>query len=226
MKTTQHGDYLIKLTKWGMMNAYFVREDDGFTLVDTLMNAADGIIAAAAQHGGEIKRIVITHAHLDHIGSLEALHAALPDAKVLMSIRTARIASGDLSLDAGEPQNKLRGGFRVIATRPTRQLKEGDRVGALEVIAAPGHTPGQIALMDTRDETLIAGDAIITFGGVHLSHQMNWRFPPPKFATWSAEHSLETGRKLSALAPKRLAVGHGKVVEKPAEAIQAAVAKG
>ena len=42
---------LTQLTKFGLMNAYLVREDDGLTLVDTMMSAADDLIAAAAGGG-------------------------------------------------------------------------------------------------------------------------------------------------------------------------------
>ena len=38
MKTTQLNDHLIQLTRYGFVNAYLVREDDGFTLVDTAVS--------------------------------------------------------------------------------------------------------------------------------------------------------------------------------------------
>ena len=47
-----------------------------------------------------------------------------------------------MTLDPGEEQGKLRGGYPGAETRPTRTLAAGDRVGSLEVLAAPGHTPG------------------------------------------------------------------------------------
>ena len=37
MRTTPINDTLIQLTRMGFVNAYLVREDDGFTLVDTTM---------------------------------------------------------------------------------------------------------------------------------------------------------------------------------------------
>ena len=50
MKSSRHGDHLIKLTRIGAFNAFLVREDDGFTLVDTgLPGSADSIIAAAEE---------------------------------------------------------------------------------------------------------------------------------------------------------------------------------
>jgi hypothetical protein len=48
-------------------------------------------------------------------------------------------------------------------------LRPGDRVGSLEVVGAPGHTPGHVAFLDTRDRTLIAGDVFTTLGGTRSS---------------------------------------------------------
>jgi glyoxylase-like metal-dependent hydrolase (beta-lactamase superfamily II) len=152
MKTTRHTPNLVRLTRLGAVNAYLVVEDDGLTLVDTMIpRSQDAILAAARDLGRPIARIVLTHAHADHVGSLDALAAALPNATVAISTRDARFLAGDKSLDPDEPQSKLRGGYPELATKPGLLLDAGDRVGSLEVIAAPGHTPGHIALLDTRD---------------------------------------------------------------------------
>ena len=69
MKTTPLNDHLIQLTRYGFVNAYLVREDDGFTLVDTTMpKTGEALIAAAAAAGGRIRRIALTHGHGDHVG--------------------------------------------------------------------------------------------------------------------------------------------------------------
>src|SRR5204863_184305 len=108
------------------VNCYLVREDDGFTLVDTaLAGSAPAIRAAARALGAPIRRIALTHAHGDHAGSLNELHAALPDAEVLVPAREARFLAGDLRLDPDEPQDKLRGWWLVRTTPPTRLLHPG-----------------------------------------------------------------------------------------------------
>jgi glyoxylase-like metal-dependent hydrolase (beta-lactamase superfamily II) len=91
------------------------------------------------------------------------------------------------------------------------------------VIAAPGHTPGHIAFMDTRDRTLYCGDAYSTLGGVATTAKLNWKFPLPAMATWHRPTEIETAKALRALDPARLAPGHGKVVESPAAAMDAAL---
>jgi len=215
-----------RISRLGLVNAYLVREDDGLTLIDTtLPRSAKAIRAAERAAGGGIVRIVLTHAHGDHIGSLDDLVADLPDAEVLISTRDARLLSGDKSLDPGEPQDKLRGGYPGAKTRPTRTLEAGDRVGSLEVVAAPGHTPGHIALLDVRDRTLYCGDAYSTLGGVATTAKVNPRFPLPALATYHRPLALESARALRALDPARLAPGHGGVVEAPATQMDAAIAK-
>jgi glyoxylase-like metal-dependent hydrolase (beta-lactamase superfamily II) len=226
MKTTRHTPNLVRLNRLGFVNAYLVPQDDGFTLVDTMIpRSQDGILAAARELGAPIARVALTHAHADHIGSLDALAAALPNAEVAISARDARFLAGDKSLDSGESQSKLRGSYQATDTRPTRLLQPGDRIGSLEVVAAPGHTPGHVAFLDTRDRTLIAGDAYSTLGGVATAAKVNPRFPLVAIATWDRPTALRTARELRALDPARLAVGHGDVVEAPAAAMDAAIAR-
>jgi glyoxylase-like metal-dependent hydrolase (beta-lactamase superfamily II) len=226
MKIVRHSPNLLRLTRLGAVNAFLVIEDDGLTLVDTtLPRGQDAILAAARELDRPIARIALTHAHGDHVGSLDALAAALPNATVAISARDARFLAGDKSLDPDEPQSKLSGDYKQVETRPGVLLAPGDRVGSLEVVAAPGHTPGHIAFLDTRDRTLIAGDAYSTLGGVATTAKINPRFPLPAFATWDKPTALRTARELRGLDPARLAVGHGNVVERPGAAMDAAIAR-
>lgn len=230
MKSTAHGANLVQLTRFRFVNAFFVREDDGLTLVDTLIaRSADLLVEAARVAGAPIVRIVVTHAHGDHAGSVDALVERVPGAELLFPVRDARFLRGDMSLDPGEPEEKLEklpGSYVTVEARPTRELSAGDRVGSLEVVAAPGHTPGQIALLDTRDRTLIAADAWSTLGGVAPSSRKNPRsFGLPGIGTWHAPTAQASAQALRDLEPARLAVGHGPTVENPAAVMDAALAK-
>src|SRR5215813_5752103 len=134
MRTTPINDNLIQLTRSGFVNAYLVREDDGFTLIDTTLKGGAGeLIAAARLAGGDIKRIVLTHGHGDHVGSLET-------------------------------------------------------------VASPGHTPGHVSFLDTRDRTLIAGDAFSTLGGLATPDKPKWRFPLVWYATCDRPQAGESAR--------------------------------
>lgn len=224
MKLSRHGDHLIKLTRLGFVNCYLVRENDGLTVVDTtLPGAARDILAAADEIAVPIARIVVTHAHGDHVGSLAALCQELPDAELAIPERDARFLRGDMSLDPGEPDAKLRGSYPKVDVEPTRLLRPGEHVGSLELIPTPGHTPGHGSFRDTRDGTVIAGDAYQTLGGVAVAGKVRPLFPLPALATWHKPTALESARTLRELQPTRLAVGHGKVLENPVAAMDAAI---
>jgi glyoxylase-like metal-dependent hydrolase (beta-lactamase superfamily II) len=216
-----------RISRFGFVNAYLVSEDDGLTLVDTMVpRSAKAILRRAEELGAPIVRIALTHAHGDHIGSLDELAAALPGVEVLISARDARLLDKDKSLDPGEPQSKIRGSIPGAKTRPTRTLAAGDMVGSLEVVAAPGHTPGHVAFFDRRDGTLLCGDTFTTLGGVATTNKLRPPFPLASMATWDGPTELASARAVRALEPARLAPGHGKVVESPLAAMDAAIAKG
>jgi glyoxylase-like metal-dependent hydrolase (beta-lactamase superfamily II) len=218
---------ITRVSRFGFVNCYLVKEDDGLTLVDAMIpTSAKTIQAAAAKLGAPIVRIALTHAHSDHIGSLDALHALLGEAEVLISSRDARLLAKDLTLDPDEPQTKLRGGLSGAITKPTRTFEEGELVGSLQVIATPGHTPGHVSFLDPRSNTLICGDAFSTLGGVATTAKLNWKFPLPATATWHKPTELESAKKLLALNPDHLAPGHGKVVDSPTAEMAAAIERG
>lgn len=225
MKVIAHGNNLYQLSYLGFVNCYLVREADGFTLVDSAIKGCGKAIVRAAQtHDQPIVRLLLTHAHVDHVGSLDELHDLLPEAEVLITSREARFLAGDMGLDVAEPVDKLRGGWPTVTTRPTRTLADGDRVGSLAVIASPGHTPGHASFLDLRDRSLIAGDAFQTLGGVAVSGTWVPLFPLPAMSTWHKPMCLESARKLRTLAPTRMAVGHGRVLEQPLTAMDRAIA--
>jgi glyoxylase-like metal-dependent hydrolase (beta-lactamase superfamily II) len=217
---------LTRITRFGFVNAYLVPEDDGVTLVDTTLRGGGKAIRAAADSlGAPIVRIALTHAHGDHIGALDELAEALPGVEVLISRRDARFLHKDMTLDPDEPQVKLRGGYPGARTQPTRTFSSGDMIGSLEVVASPGHTPGHVAFLDRRDGTLLAGDAYSTLGGVATAAKSPWRFPLVAMATWHKPTALQSASALRALDPTALAPGHGKIVEAPGAAMDAAIAR-
>jgi glyoxylase-like metal-dependent hydrolase (beta-lactamase superfamily II) len=214
---------LIRITRFSMINCFLVQEDDGFTLVDTNLTGADpGIIQAAQRRGGPIRRIALTHAHIDHIGSLDALVRRLPGIELAVGERESRLLRRDFSLDAGESE-KMLFGFPGAKSQPTLFLKNGNRVGSLQAVLSPGHTPGHMSFLDTRDGTLIAGDAFVTQTGVIAAGVFKLSFPFPWLFSWNAEVSAESARELRNLKPTRLAVGHGKTIESPLAAMDKAV---
>jgi glyoxylase-like metal-dependent hydrolase (beta-lactamase superfamily II) len=222
MSTKQVNQNLIQLTRWRFVNAFLVREDDGFTLVDTTVGGgADELIQAARNAGGEIRRIALTHGHGDHVGSLDALKQKLGDSvEVLMPQLDARILAGEKVVD-GKPS----GSWPKLATEPDVRLAGGERIGSLEVVPTPGHTPGHVSFMDTRDRTVIVGDVFTSIGGLAVTNHFFLRFPLAAMATWDKGKDLESARTLRGLDPALLVVGHGGPVRAPTPEMDKAISR-
>jgi len=227
VKITQLSSKLVQLTKYPVvfpMNCYLVIEDDGLTLVDsTVSSPADDLTAMVKQLGKELRRVALTHAHGDHVGGVFGVRQRFPDVEVSIAQRDAPLLAGDKTLLANEPQTDVKGYFVKVDWKPDRLLRPGDRVGSLEVVTSPGHTPGHVAFLDVRDGSLIAGDAFQTRGGIAVSGDLRLLFPFPAMATWNKQTALASAVALRALGPTLLAVGHGAAVSDPAAAMDRAI---
>ena len=214
MKVTQSTANTLQLTRFGLVNCYLVREEDGFTLVDAgLPGGANDILAAAAKAGAPLRRILLTHGHGDHVGAVDALVAQHPATPLSISARDARLLRKDLSLDPGEPQTKIKGSVPGVTTVPATLVSDGELFGSLRCIATPGHTPGHFSFLDERDGTLFAGDALVTMGGeLRTAANAPWFFPLPTLATWHKPTAVASAARLLDLPIERVAPGHGNVL--------------
>lgn len=227
MKTTKSG-FIYQLTfmpRFFPVNCFLVEEENALTLIDAaLPYSTKGILKAAKKIGKPITNIILTHAHSDHIGALDALKARLPSATVSISARDARLLAGDKTLLPEEAGHPVKGGVpKNIKSKPDILLAEGDFIGSLEVIFSPGHTPGSISLLDRRTNSLIAGDALHIRGGVAVSGTLKPLFPFPALATWDKKTALASAKKLQSFTPSLLAVGHGNMIKKPGRAFGKAI---
>lgn len=115
------------------------------------------ILARLAAHGLTLKQIVVTHAHIDHIGGALQLKRAT-GAPILLNqndlplLRMMDVQAGWLGIQVPEvepPDESAEHGMKVgIASHPA------------EVIHTPGHTPGSICLYFQPDRLLLAGDTL------------------------------------------------------------------
>jgi len=115
------------------------------------------ILTILAKHELRVKAIVITHAHIDHIGGAEKLKAAT-GAPVYMNARDQELYN---HLD-------VQAGWLGMETPQQTQIdvdaREGGRIalGAAEfqILETPGHTQGSISLLIPAENKLIAGDTL------------------------------------------------------------------
>ncbi|KKI90657.1 metallo-beta-lactamase [Bacillus sp. SA1-12] len=209
------------------VNCYLVEENDYLTLIDTAMEEhAENILRVARDIGKPINNIILTHAHHDHIGGLDKIKQLIPHSTVYISRREAPLMYGDISLNENEPKTQIRGIFpKKIISKADILLQDGERIGSLLALFTPGHTPGSMSFIDTRNNTLIAGDAFQTIGGLAVAGQMRPSFPFPAKGTWNNEIALESARKIQDSNPSILAVGHGEIVSQPLADITIAIAE-
>ncbi len=148
-------------------NAFLV---DGHTLVDVGWGSAPDKIERYLGSLNGIERVIITHAHPDHVKGLAELkqrtgvevliHAA--DAPWL---RAGRVPPEGRSGVPGRIIDKLLHWTPVTADV---LLEDGDEIGNLQVIHTPGHTPGHVALLHRPTNALLVGDLIFNRGKVSL----------------------------------------------------------
>lgn len=150
----------------------------GVTLVDTSMpGQVEAIEKAMAAEGfdiDDVKRIIVTHQDIDHIGSLAALKART-GSKILAHATEAPYVSGEKPLVKYPSQERLdqnpgmKEMYDQIGFAPADELLEDgqllDVAGGIRVIHTPGHTPGHISLFLERSKTLISGDALVSENG-------------------------------------------------------------
>lgn len=117
----------------------------------------ENVLAILQQHGLTLKQIVITHAHIDHIGGAAKLKR-LTGAPVLLN------ANDQMLLKMLDVQASWIGMRPPEETTIDASITTGDKVKAGDIVAevlhTPGHTEGSICLYFAAEQKLIAGDTL------------------------------------------------------------------
>jgi glyoxylase-like metal-dependent hydrolase (beta-lactamase superfamily II) len=195
-------------------------EENGNTLVDTGLPGQEEAIASALDEAGtrarDLRRIIITHQDLDHVGSGAAL-VRQSGARVLAHNADAPYIEGELRpLKVTPEMLEQRPQMREVLERlePVRldeYLEDGERLdlaGGTRVIFTPGHTPGHVSLYLERPKVLVAGDALTAEDG-YLNG------PNPSM-TLGMRQALQSIRRLADLEIEIIVCYHGGVVSEDA----------
>jgi glyoxylase-like metal-dependent hydrolase (beta-lactamase superfamily II) len=189
---------------------------NGPTLIDTgLPGQQDAIGTALAEAGVQVqdlKRIILTHQDIDHVGALHSLVQA-SGARVLAHELEAPFIDGSEQPRFAVPevlarQPQLRQVVERFQPTPVDEaLRDGARLdvaGGVRVIFTPGHTVGHICLYLERTRTLVAGDALTAGDGRLLGPNPN--------ATQDLPTASRSVRKLAELDADTIVCYHGGVV--------------
>ncbi len=158
----------------GVSNAGVIADDDGLTIVDTLMVRSqwEPFAAAVKGLGQTVKRVVLTHAHIDHVGGTSAFRNAM----VLGSPMTSALLDQEMPVDAYKSfMPAFTEGFdelAVVGTRPVSHLvtDAAQLTYRVELLPARGHTDGDLMVLVADADVLFAGD-ICFFGVTPLAFQ-------------------------------------------------------
>ncbi len=212
---------------------YVVEGPDGLTLIDTGLSDSSPQIGQQLQTIGhtlnEIKRILITHAHQDHFGSLAVLQERT-GARTYAHYRDAPIIRGEIPIPRPSPQslqgmNRLLASARSPLATPRRaevdcELHDADVLNevapGLRVVDLPGHSPGQVGFWLPDQRLMFCGDALMCIKRIERL-RLPFASSTPDMA--EAKRSIQ---KLASMDIEILCLGHGKpILKKAAAAIRA-----
>jgi glyoxylase-like metal-dependent hydrolase (beta-lactamase superfamily II) len=207
MQEVSPGIYALSGLKMG--RSYLIDDRDGITLVDTsTATSSAGILRAVERLGRrveDIRTVVATHYHYDHTGNVTAVEEQ-SGAQLWAHTEEAPYIDGRKPWKPGLPGFLRALGMKEAqqySLRVDRELREGDVVpaaGGLEVLHAPGHTPGQIVLYSRERGVLFAGDSLMNVLGLR---------EPARWFSHDMDAARRTIRRLANLDFEVALPGHG-----------------
>ena len=220
------------------VNVYFVETGTPgeWILIDTGLPGSEKEIIAAADKlfypGTHPEAIILTHGHLDHMGSAKELAQHWKVPVIVHPLELPYVTARALY----PPSDPTVGGSLAFMSRffPTQLPNLTSVAEAMPLddehppylkqwrwLHVPGHAPGQLAFFREADRTLIGGDAFATtdhesIPAVLLGLPKISVAGAPFNYNWQQCH--ESVQVLAALEPKAIGCGHGPIIAGPAAA--------
>ena len=213
----------VHVVPMGMANAFLIEGDDGLTLIDAGFPGKEATLFAAIRGLGrsleELKHLIFTHGHPDHIGSAAAIVREtgattymhpfdIPMAESGGPFRPMRAAPGLLRLAMCNlffhPDERME---PVAIDQPLTGGEILPVAGGFDVIHTPGHCAGHVALLWRPGRMLFAGDVYMNLMGLG---------DPVGFENLNDGRASQ--RKLAGLAFDAAGFGHGAPIARDASA--------
>lgn len=220
VKSVIEGVYVVAM---GTANGYLVEGKDGLTLIDAGFPRKEAAVFGALQQLGrsphELKHLILTHGHPDHIGSAAAIVRKTRARTYMHPLDIPLAQSGG----PFRPMTPAPGLLRQILCRvmydPNQRLEpvtidqpiaDGETLpiaGGIDVVLVPGHCAGQVALLWRAGRMLFAADALMNVTG--LGDPLGFE---------DIEKGRASQRKLGGLSFDAVGFGHGKPITRDAAA--------
>ena len=140
-------------------NSYLLKDDatGALALIDCgVFNKS--IKEAIISLGGDLRYVLITHGHFDHMQGAVAAKEAYPNTQVAIGAEDAPFLRGEIETIPGRAMSRSK------FMSPDVLLHDGDIVqlgkSRLQVIASPGHSPGGVCFLSEADALLFTGDTL------------------------------------------------------------------
>jgi glyoxylase-like metal-dependent hydrolase (beta-lactamase superfamily II) len=203
---------LRRLTWFDHVNVYLLATPRGPVLVDSAAPGMFGWLVRALRRVDlapqDLAAVVVTHFHIDHVGTAARLRRLGVPMYALCEEVPILTGSAPHPGYGGLAGRALLAAERAVFGDPrfadVRALRDGELLfdTSWRVLAAPGHTPGSLALFDEMSGDLLSGDTLVS--------DFAWPRGPHPLFTADYPRAAASALDLLARGPERIHPGHGK----------------